>query len=192
MRDAKHETKLGVRGTTSVEMVYEDCRVPASQRLGDEGQGFRIFMDTLDGGRISIGAMALGIAQGALEAAVRYAQQRVQFGQPIAKFQGIQWMLADMQTRIHASRLMVYNAARLKDEGRRTKKESAMAKLYASETAMWVTTKAVQIFGGMGFSTEAPVERFMRDAKLTEIGEGTSEIQRTLIARELLKEFEEA
>lgn len=191
MNVAKHEIKLGVRGSSTVEMVFEDCRIPASQRLGEEGQGFRIFMDTLDGGRISIGSMALGIAQGAFEAAVRYAQQREQFGRAIAKFQGLQWMLADMQTKIHASRLMVYHAAQLKDAGKRTKKESAMAKLFGSETAMWVTTKAVQIFGGMGFSTEAPVERMMRDAKLTEIGEGTSEIQRTLIARELLKEFEE-
>jgi len=135
--------------------------------------------------------MALGLAQGAFEAAARYAQQRHQFGQAIAKFQGIQWILADMQTKIHASRLMTHHAARLKDEGKRTKKESAMAKLFASETAMWVTNKAIQVFGGMGFSTEAPVERMLRDAKLTEIGEGTSEIQRNLIAREVLKEMED-
>jgi len=190
MRVAKHESKLGCRGSTTVEMIFEDCRVPAGRRLGEEGNGFRMFMDTLDGGRISIGALALGIAQGAFEAAVRYAQERVQFGRPISKFQGVQWILADMQTRIHGSRLMVYHAARLKDAGERHKKEAAMAKLFASETGMWVTTKAIQIFGGMGYSTEAPVERYFRDAKLMEIGEGTSEIQRNLIAREVLKELE--
>jgi alkylation response protein AidB-like acyl-CoA dehydrogenase len=192
MRIAKKESKLGVRGSSTVEVVFEDCRIPAANLLGEEGQGFRIFMDTLDGGRISIGALALGIAQGAFEAAVRYAQERVQFGQPIAKFQGVQWILADMQTKIHAARLMVYHAAQMKDAGKRHKKESAMAKLFASEAAMWVTTKAVQIFGGIGYSTEAPVERYFRDAKLMEIGEGTSEIQRNIIAREVLKEFEAA
>jgi butyryl-CoA dehydrogenase len=184
---AKDEKKLGVRGSQTVELSLQDVRIPAGNLLGEVDRGFSIFMDTLDGGRISIGALALGLAQGAFEASVAYAKQRQQFEQPIANFQGVQWILADMATQIEAARLMVYNAARLKDAGISFKKESAMAKLYASEVGMWVTTKAIQIHGGNGYSREYPVERFFRDAKLMEIGEGTSEIQRNVIAREILR-----
>jgi butyryl-CoA dehydrogenase len=181
------EKKLGTRGCDTRALFFEDCRIPASHLLGKEGEGFKIFMQTLDGGRISIGAMALGIAQGALEAAVGYSKERKQFGSFISEFQAIQWFLADMATKIEAARHLVYNAAILKDEGKKTTKESAMAKLYASEIAMDVTVKAVQIYGGYGYFRDYPVERFLRDAKLTEIGEGTSEIQRMVIAREVLK-----
>lgn len=181
------EDKLGVRGSETNTLHFEDCRVPAANLVGAEGDGFKIFMRTLDGGRISIGAMALGLAQGALERSVAYAGERVQFGQPIASFQGIQWMLADMATEIEAARLMVYRAAYLKDQGKRITRETAMGKLFASEVAMRVTEKAIQIHGGYGYLREYEVERFMRDAKLTTIGEGTSEIQRMVIARELLK-----
>jgi len=181
------EKKLGTRGCDTRALYFEDCRIPESQLLGKEGEGFKIFMQTLDGGRISIGAMALGIAQGAFEAATAYSKERKQFGREISKFQAIQWFLADMATRIEAARHLVYNAAILKDQGKKTTKESAMAKLYASETAMEVTVKAIQVFGGYGYFKDYPVERFLRDAKLTEIGEGTSEIQRLVIAREILK-----
>jgi len=184
---AKDEIKLGVRGSQTVELSLQDVRIPADALLGQEGKGFNIFMDTLDGGRVSIGAMALGLAQGAFELAVEYAKTRQQFGQPIGNFQGVQFILADMATKIEAARNLVYNAARLKDSGVSYKQESAMAKLYASEVSMWVTNKAIQIFGGNGYSREYPVERYLRDAKLTEIGEGTSEIQRLVIAREVLK-----
>ncbi len=184
---AKDEHKLGVRGSQTVELSLQDVRVPASALLGEVDGGFPIFLDTLDGGRISIAALALGIAQGAYEASVEYAKTRQQFGRPIADFQGLQWILADMAVQIEAARLMVYNCARLKDAGLSFKKESAMAKLYCSEVGMWVTTKAIQVHGGNGYSREYPVERFFRDAKLMEIGEGTSEIQRTVIAREILR-----
>jgi butyryl-CoA dehydrogenase len=186
-RVAKDEHKLGVRGSQTVELSLQDVRIPADSLLGEVDGGFSIFMDTLDGGRISIGALALGLAQGAFEQSVQYARTREQFGQPIGKFQGLSWILADMATQIEAARHLVYNAARLKDAGLNFKKESAMAKLYASEVAMWVTTKAIQVHGGNGYSREYPVERFFRDAKLMEIGEGTSEIQREVIARMILK-----
>lgn len=178
-----HEVKLGVRGSSTTEVLFEDCVVPKENLLGKEGEGFKIFMQTLDGGRISIGAMALGIAQGAMDASVAFANDRRQFGKPIAKFQAIQNMIADMATEIKASRLMVYEASRMKDAGLPFSKESAMCKLFASETAMRVTANAVQIHGGYGYTTDYPVERYYRDAKLTTIGEGTSEIQRLVIAR---------
>lgn len=183
----KKEKKLGIRSSTTYELVFEDCRVPKENLLGEVGQGFKIALSTLDGGRIGIGAQAVGIAQGAFDHALSYAREREQFGRPIGKFQGIQFMLADMATKIDAARLLVYRAAYLKDSGKPYSKEAAMAKLYASETAMEVTTKAVQIFGGYGYTREYPVERMMRDAKITEIYEGTSEIQRVVIAANLLK-----
>ncbi len=157
--------------------------------LGPRGEGFRNFMKTLDNGRISIGAMAVGLAQAALDASLAYAQTRHQFNQPIAKFQAIQFKLADMATEIAAARHLVLDAAIAKDRGDKLTRRSAMAKLFASEVAMRATTQAIQVFGGNGYSTEYPVERFFRDAKLCEIGEGTSEIQRMVIARELVKEF---
>ena len=186
----KVEPKLGIRGSHTSELIFENYRVPAWHRLGAEGQGFKIALSILDAGRIGIAAQAVGIAEAAYEAAVDYAKERQQFGQPIASFQAIQWMLADMKTRIEASRLLAYQAALAKEEakasGARYTLPAAMAKLYASETAMWVTTKAVQIFGGNGYSKEYPVERHFRDAKITEIYEGTSEIQRLVIARSIL------
>jgi len=186
----KVEPKLGIRASHTSELVFEDYRLPAWHRLGDEGQGFKIALAILDAGRIGIAAQAVGIAEAAFEAARDYAKERVQFGQPIAEFQAIQWMLADMKTRIEGARLLTYQAALAKSEakasGGRYTLPAAMAKLYASETAMWVTTKAVQIFGGNGYSKEYPVERHFRDAKITEIYEGTSEIQRLVIARNLL------
>lgn len=184
---SKLEDKLGVRGSETAELALDEVRVPADALLGEENKGLRIFLDTLDGGRVSIGAMALGIARAGYEAAVPYSQERKQFDQPISEFQGVQFILADMATQIESARLQVYNAARLKDAGVRMTKESAMCKLVASEVAMWVTTKAIQVLGGYGYVKEYPVERFWRDAKLTEIGEGTSEIQRMVIAREILK-----
>jgi butyryl-CoA dehydrogenase len=180
------ENKLGLRGSDTCEIVFEDCRIPHENLLGREGQGFGIFMNTLDGGRISIGAMALGIAQGALDESIKYSKERKQFGRSISHFQAIQWMLADMATEIAAARHLVYYAARQKDRGAKVTLDSAMCKLYASEVAMRATTKAVQIHGGYGYMKDYPVERYFRDAKLTEIGEGTSEIQRLIIARELL------
>ncbi|MDZ7261865.1 MAG: acyl-CoA dehydrogenase [candidate division KSB1 bacterium] len=183
----KKENKLGVRGSDTAELIFENCIVPKENLLGKEGEGFKQFLTTLDGGRISIGAMALGIAQGALDKSLQYAKQRVQFNQPIAEFQAIQWMLADMATEIQAARHLVYEASILKDKETNIIKEAAMAKLYASEVAMRATTKAIQIHGGYGYCKEYQVERYFRDAKLCEIGEGTSEIQRLVIARELLK-----
>jgi len=184
----KKENKLGLRGSDTCELIFEDCRIPRTNILGKEGEGFKQFMITLDGGRISIGALALGIAQGALDASIRWAVERVQFGRPIASLQAIQWKIADMATEIEAARNLIYYAARLKDAGKRFSKESAMCKLYAAETAMRATIAAVQIHGGRGYMREYPVQRFMRDAKLTEIGEGTSEIQRLVIAKQLLRE----
>lgn len=183
----KKEHKLGIRASATYELVFENCRVPKENLLGLDGQGFKIALGTLDGGRIGIAAQALGIAQGALDQAVAYSKIREQFNQPISKFQGLQWMMADMATRIEAARLLVYKAAWMKDNGLPYGKEAAMAKLFASECAMWVTTKAVQIFGGYGYTREYPVERMMRDAKITEIYEGTSEVQRIVIAANLLK-----
>jgi butyryl-CoA dehydrogenase len=182
--------KMGWNASDTRELVLENVEVPVGNLIGEENEGFKVFLDTLDGGRISIAAHALGIAQGALEASLRYTGERVQFGRPINKFQGIQFKLSDMATRIHAARLMTYHAAWLRQTGRPHKKEASMAKLFASETAMDVTIDAVQLHGGYGYSREYPVERMMRDAKITEIGEGTSEIQRILIARELLRELE--
>jgi len=177
--------KMGLRSSDTRPLFFENVRLPADSLLGREGEGFRQFMVTLDGGRISIGAMAVGIAQGALDAALAYAKQRVQFGQSISKFQAIQFKLADMATEIELARNMVLKAAWLKDQGRPFTREAAMAKLFASETAVRAANQAIQIHGGAGYMEELPVSRFWRDAKLTEIGEGTSEIQRLVIARQL-------
>lgn len=186
----KVEPKLGIRASHTSELIFENYRLPAWHRLGDEGMGLKIALAILDAGRIGIAAQAVGIAEAAYEAARDYAKEREQFGQRIAEFQAIQWMLADMKTRIEASRLLTYQAALAKEEakksGQRYSLEASMAKLFASETAMWVTTKAIQIFGGNGYSKEYPVERYFRDAKITEIYEGTSEIQRLVIARSIL------
>jgi butyryl-CoA dehydrogenase len=179
--------KLGWNASDTRELILDNVEVPAENLLGAEDEGFRVFLDTLDGGRIGIAAHALGIAQGAFELALRYTNVREQFGQRINQFQGIQFKLADMATRIHASRLMTYHAAWLRMNDQPHKKEASMAKLFASETAMDVAIDAVQLHGGYGYSREYAVERMMRDAKITEIGEGTSEIQRIVIARELLK-----
>jgi len=173
------EKKLGIRGSSTTELIFENVRIPKENLLGKEGQGFKIAMKTLDGGRIGIAAQALGIAQGALDAAVAYTKERKQFGRSIAQFQNTQFQLADMSTKIEAARLLVYKAAWWK--------EAAMAKLYASETAMEVTTKSVQLHGGYGYTREYEVERMMRDAKITEIYEGTSEVQRMVISAALLK-----
>jgi alkylation response protein AidB-like acyl-CoA dehydrogenase len=181
------EKKMGLRGSDTVPVFFEDCFVPEESLLGDPRHGFKTFMRTLTGGRISIGAMALGIARGAHEHSLVYAKHRRQFNQPIANFQAVQFMLADMALKIEASRLLVYHAAMLKDAGKGHVKEAAMAKLFASEAASWVTDKAIQVHGGMGYMREVPVERMHRDAKLMEIGEGTSEIQRLVIAREILR-----
>jgi len=181
--------KLGWNASDTRELILEDVEVPAANLLGDPDDGFRVFLDTLDGGRIGIAAHAVGLAQGAYEQALRYTDEREQFGRKINRFQGIQFKLADMATRIHAARLMTYHAACLRQEGKPHKREASMAKLFASETAMDVTIDAVQLHGGYGYSREYPVERMMRDAKILEIGEGTSEIQRLVIARELLKDL---
>lgn len=177
----KKEKKMGIRSSPTCELVFDNCRIPAENLLGKEGEGFKVAMKTLDGGRIGIAAQALGIAQGAYEEALKYARDRKQFDQPIASFQGVQFMLADMALRIEASRLLVYQSAWRASAGLAYGKESAMAKLSASETAMWVTTKAVQVHGGYGYTRDFPVERMMRDAKITEIYEGTSEVQRIVI-----------
>jgi butyryl-CoA dehydrogenase len=186
-RVGKREKKMGLRGSDTVEVVFEDVFVPDGGLLGEASGGFKAFMKTLTGGRISIGALALGIAQGAYEHALAYSKVRKQFGQHLAEFEAIQFMLADMATKLEASRLLVYHAALLKDAGREHVKEASMAKLFASEAANWVTDKAIQIHGGIGYCRDVPVERMHRDAKLMEIGEGTSEIQRLVIAREILK-----
>ncbi|MEE4166187.1 MAG: acyl-CoA dehydrogenase [Desulfocapsaceae bacterium] len=183
----KKEQKLGIRSSPTLELVFEDCRVPAANLLGEEGSGFKVAMKTLDGGRIGIASQALGIAQGALDEAVAYAKERTQFNTPIANFQGVQFQLADMATQIEASRLLVYMAAYKASAGLSYSQSSAMAKLMASETAMKVTTQAVQILGGYGYTREFPVERMMRDAKITEIYEGTSEIQRLVIGSSLTR-----
>jgi len=184
----KKENKLGIRASDTAPLTLESVRVPAELQLGELGGGFKYFMRTLDGGRISIAAMALGLAIGAFETARLYAQQREQFGRPIGKFQAIQFMIADMATQIEAARLLTYQACALKDADQPFGQESAMAKLHASETAMFVTDRAIQILGGYGYTTEYPVERFYRDAKLCTIGEGTSEIQRMVIGRTLLRD----
>jgi alkylation response protein AidB-like acyl-CoA dehydrogenase len=185
VRAARREDKLGWRASDTRELVLEDAVVPKENVLGSVGNGFRQFLHTLDGGRIGLGALALGIAEGALEECLRYTATRHQFGKPIASFQGVHFALADMATEIEAAKHLVYHAAWLKQRGQPFKKEAAMAKLYASELAMRATTKAVQLHGGYGYTTDYPVERMMRDAKICEIGEGTSEIQRIVIAREL-------
>ena len=177
--------KMGLHSSNTTELVLENVRVPHENVLGKIGEGFKQFLITLDGGRIGIGAMAVGIAQGAYEAALRYAKERVQFGQSLSKFQAIQHKLADMAMNIEVARNMVYKAAWLKDQGRRFTKEASMCKLFASEMAMRVCDQAVQIHGGWGYMHDFKVERYFRDAKLTEIGEGTSEIQRNIIAREI-------
>jgi alkylation response protein AidB-like acyl-CoA dehydrogenase len=182
----KKENKLGVRASETASLIFEDCWVPAENLLGEVGRGFVNAMQILDGGRISIAALALGIAQGAYEAALKYAQERKQFGQPIFDFQGIQFKLADMATQIDAARLLTYRAAWLKDQKRPTTKESAMAKLYASEIAVKVCEEAIQIHGGYGYTKDYPAEKYWRDSKLCTIGEGTSEVQRLVIARQLV------
>ena len=181
------EKKMGIRGSHQAELIFENCRIPAENLIGKEGMGFRIAMEGLDHGRVGIAAQALGIAQGAIDEAVEYAKQREQFGRPLAKFQAIQWMIADMETRVNAARWLVYSAADKKTRGKRFSKDAAMAKLFASETANWVVNRAVQIHGGYGYTKEYTVERLFRDAKITEIYEGTSEIQRLVIARNLLR-----
>ncbi len=183
----KKEPKLGIRASATSELIFEDCRIPAENLLGKEGEGFKIAMTVLDAGRIGIATQALGIAEAAYEAARQYARDREAFGQPIGAFQGTGFKIADMKTRIEAARLLIYNAAITKDKSKnndgRYSLEASMAKLFASETAMYVTHQAVQIHGGMGYSKELPVERYFRDAKITEIYEGTSEIQRLVISR---------
>jgi len=184
----KHEHKMGIRGSSTAELVFEDCFVPEENRLGNEGDGFRIAINTIDASRATVAAQALGIAQGAFDRALAYAKERQQFGQPIINFQAIQWMLADMATQIDAARLLTYRAAFLQDQGQSFIKEASMAKVYAAETSSFVTNKAVQILGGYGYTREYPLERYLRDAKITEIYEGTSEMQRMTIARQLMKE----
>jgi alkylation response protein AidB-like acyl-CoA dehydrogenase len=182
----KLERKMGVRGSPTVALHLTDCEVPVENRLGEEGEGFKIALRTLDGSRPAVGAQAVGIGQAALDAAVAYAKERQQFGQPIASFQGLQFMLADMAMQVHGARLLVHHAASLLDRGASPAAlESSMAKCFAADAAMKVTTDAVQIFGGYGYTREYPVERFMRDAKITQIFEGTNQIQRVVIAREL-------
>jgi len=184
----KHERKMGIRAASATELVFEDCLVPVENRLGDEGRGFRIALETIDASRLGVAAQSLGIAQAAFEKSLSYSRERQQFGQSIASFQAIQWMLADMATQIDAARLLTHRAAFLKDQGLPFIKESSMAKLYAAETAMFVTTKAVQIHGGYGYTKDFAVERYFRDAKIMEIYEGTSEMQRMTIARQLLRD----
>jgi alkylation response protein AidB-like acyl-CoA dehydrogenase len=184
---SKTEDKLGIRASDTAELVFEECRVPAANRIGEEGQGFRIALSAIDGGRIGIATQAVGIAAGAYERAVAYARERKAFGVPIGQHQMVQWMIADMATAIDGARLMTLKAATLKDAGTPFTKEASMAKLFAAETAMKVATDAVQVHGGYGYIREAEVERYFRDAKITQIYEGTSQIQKLVIAREVLK-----
>lgn len=183
----KHEKKMGIRGSSTTELVFDNCFVPAENRLGPEGKGFSIALETIDGSRIGIAAQAVGIAQAAFDKALAYSQERKQFGQTISNFQAIQWMLADMATQIDAARLLTYRAAFLKDQKQPFIKEASMAKVYAAETANFVADKAVQIFGGYGYIKDFAVERYFRDARITAIYEGTSEMQRMTIARQLLR-----
>jgi alkylation response protein AidB-like acyl-CoA dehydrogenase len=183
----KKENKLGMRASETAEMIFDNCRVHKSQLIGEEGDGFKQAMKVLDGGRISIAALSLGIAKGSFEAALKYAKERHQFGQAIANFQAISFKLADMATRIEAAELLTRNAAHLKDNGKKCTVESAMAKLYASELCVQASSDAIQIFGGYGYTKDFPVEKFYRDSKLCTIGEGTSEIQKLVISREVLK-----
>ncbi len=185
----KKEKKMGIRSSATCELIFENCKVPAKNLLGKEGQGFLIAMKTFDKSRPGVAAQAVGIAQGALDHAIRYSQERIQFGKPISSFQGVQFMLADMATQVEAARALVYASARMIDAGaKKCAKESAMAKMFASDVAMKVTTDAVQIFGGYGYMREYPVEKYMRDAKITQIYEGTNQIQRGVIAANLIKE----
>jgi len=186
-RPGKKENKMGLRASDTAEVIMEDCAVPAEAMVGGRGEGFVDAMKILDGGRISIAALALGMARGAYEAALAYSKERHQFGKPISEFQAIQHMLAEMATRLDAASLLVYRAAAMKDAGEKTTLESSMAKLYASEIGVWVADRALQIFGGYGYVKDFPVEKYYRDMKLCTIGEGTSEIQRLVIAREILK-----
>jgi alkylation response protein AidB-like acyl-CoA dehydrogenase len=188
-RPGKKEDKLGLRASDTSELIFEDCEIPDENLLGAEGEGFIDAMRVLDGGRISIAALALGIARGALDAALGYVKERCQFGKAIAEFQGIQWKLADMATELDAARLLTQRAAVLKDAGRKVTLESSMAKLFASEVAVRICDETVQLFGGYGFIKDYPAEKFYRDVKLCTIGEGTSEIQRMVIAREILKVY---
>ncbi|TKB25216.1 acyl-CoA dehydrogenase [Desulfopila sp. IMCC35006] len=183
----KKEKKMGIRSSPTMELVFENCQVPLENLLGEEGKGFKVAMKTLDGGRIGIASQALGIAQGALDATVKYVTDREQFNKPLSAFQGVQFQLADMATQIEAARLLVYNAAYRASNGLSYSQESAMAKLFASETAMKITTQAVQLHGGYGYTRDFPVERMMRDAKITEIYEGTSEVQRIVIGAGLTR-----
>jgi len=184
----KLEHKLGIRGSSTAELLFEDCFVPEENRLGNEGDGFKIALAAIDASRITVAAQAVGIAQGALDKSLAYAKERQQFGQPISNFQAIQWMLANMAIGIDAARLLTYRAAQLEDKGLPFVKEAAMAKVFAAETAMSATTKAIQIYGGYGYVKEYPLERYFRDAKITEIYEGTSEMQRLTVARQLIRE----
>jgi alkylation response protein AidB-like acyl-CoA dehydrogenase len=185
----KREDKLGLRATDTSELIFEDVKVPAENLIGEEGTGYRQAMAILDGGRVSIAAFSLGIAAGALDSALRFAKERVQFDQPIANFQAIQWMLADGYTELDAARLLTYRAAFLEDQGKKIPKESAMAKLFASELSVRASSMAVQVHGGYGFTKDYPVEKYYRDSKLATIGEGTSEVQRWIIAHKVLSEY---
>ena len=187
LKAGKKENKLGMRASETTEVIFEDCRVPEENVLGQVGEGFQQAMKVLDGGRISIAALSLGIAKGAFEASVKYAKEREQFGQPIANFQAISFKIADMATRIEAAELLILQAADLKNRHKKMTKESAMAKYYASEVCVWASNEAVQIFGGYGYTKDFPVEKFYRDSKLCTIGEGTSEIQKVVIGREVLR-----
>jgi len=187
MKAGKKENKLGMRASETAEVIFEDCRIPEENILGQVGEGFQQAMKVLDGGRISIAALSLGIARGAFDASVKYAKERQQFGQPIANFQAIAFKLADMATRIEASELLIQQASDLKNRGKKMTTESAMAKYYASEVAVYASNEAVQIHGGYGYTKDFPVEKFYRDSKLCTIGEGTSEVQKLVISRNVLK-----
>ena len=186
-RPGKKENKLGLRASDTAELIFEDCQVPAESLLGNEGQGFVDALRILDGGRISIASLGLGMAQGAFDAALKYSKERKQFGKPISDFQAIQWKLADMAVQIEAARALIWRAATMKDAGKNTTMASSMAKLYAGEIAVKCANECVQIHGGYGFIKDYPAEKFYRDVKLCTIGEGTSEVQRMVIAREILK-----
>lgn len=183
----KKEHKMGIRSSQTMELIFQDVKVPLVNRLGNEGEGFKIAMTTLDGGRIGVAAQALGIAQAALDHAIKYSKERIQFGKPISNNQAVAFMLADMATKLNAARLLTYHAAYLKQEGKPFSKEAAMAKMFASDAAMEITTDAVQIFGGYGFTREYPVERLMRNAKITQIYEGTNQVQRMVISGAILR-----
>ena len=186
----KKEEKMGIRASITSELIFNDCKIPKENLLAKEGMGFIVTMKTFDMSRPGVAAQALGIAQGALDIAVKYAKERQQFGKPISSFQGIQWMLADMATKVEASRALIYAVARMVDSGNTSvAKESAIAKLFASDAAMEVSTNAVQILGGYGYMRDYPAEKFMRDAKITQIYEGTNQIQRNIIALQLIKEM---